>query len=154
MTSVQRRKFFGTYWPDICQARGWDADDREFCLTVVSGWLGRRIESRGEINHLKDFDEVKAQWLAAIDPANMRAQVNQSEQPRRRLIWRITHMAPPNYTAAIARDKFGTEVLDELSDSQLTMLRNTLAARSNALRRRASQPAQREAEVAAENIPF
>jgi len=159
MTTAQRNKLFGTYWPDICDAYGWDAGDRELRLDRIGEWLGREITSCSEVDRLRDFDELKAQWLAAIDPANVRAQVNQGEQPRKRLIWKITRMAPPNYTAAICRGKFGTEDLEDLSEAQLIMLRNTLAARSNSLRRCNEQPARVEpAEVAAEfdaaNAPF
>lgn len=94
-----------------------------------------------------DFDRVLAGFRAISQPANLLAQMRQFNQPKTRLLWRIRSMAPPNYTAAIARDKFGTTDLESLDESQLNMLRNTLAARSNALRRK-------EPELDPANAPF
>ncbi len=95
-----------------------------------------------------DFDKVLAEFRAISEPDNLEGQLRQISQPVRRLIWRIRKLAPESYWRAIARDKFGTETLAELSEGQLTMLRNTLAARANALRKRSVQEAGPRAERA------
>lgn len=70
-------------------------------------------------------------------PADLAAQLRQQDQPRRRLVWAIHHLAAEPYWQAIARAKFGTADLDQLSLNQLTQLRNTLSARSRAKQRKA-----------------
>src|SRR5690349_1327011 len=77
-----------------------------------------------------DFDKVLAQFRSISRPADVSAQLQQIDQPRRRLLWKIRHMADTPYWQQIAQDKFGHANLDDLSTEQLTQLRNTLAARA------------------------
>jgi predicted ArsR family transcriptional regulator len=53
-----------------------------------------------------------------------------------------------SYLKAILRDKFGHEDLERLSLEELTMVRNTLAARAN------SKSRKQKAEMILHNCPF
>ena len=148
MTDPQRIHFFAVLWRDACLAAGWPEHDREFRLQKISAWIGRAIDSLAQVDHLKDFDAIKAGCLAASQPANLEPQLP-GALARKRLLWKIREMAPPNYTAAIAQGKFGMAQIDDLDEGQLNQLRNTLAARMNHLRRE-----DRSGEVSPANIPF
>jgi len=149
MTPKQRIHFFAQLWPDACAALERDPADREFRLDTLTRWLGRTINSIADVDRLKDFDLVKSECLALSQPTNVHAQMRQVAQPRIRLLHKIRHMAPDAYVSIILRDKFAAYHLDELSDSELIQLRNTLAARSNTQRRKARQ--EQQVEV---NCPF
>lgn len=81
------------------------------------------------IDHLKEFDAIKGCFLAILEPDNLEAQLRQEYMPKERLLTRIQSMAPEAYTAVILRDRFGGKPLADLTESQLTQLRNTLAVR-------------------------
>jgi len=104
------------------------------------------IEALGEDKSHKDFtneefDQVLSVFRAVSEPDNLDAQLRQLDQPRRRLAWKIKSLAPEAYRDKIMLDRFGTTRLEDLDEIELTQLRNTLSARSNALRHRLRQPA-------------
>jgi hypothetical protein len=140
VSKEQIRSFRAFLWRDACAAMGWDAEDDEFRFSMLSEWLGREIRSFKEVGRLEEFDKVKAECLALSQPANVNGQIRQINQPLIRLRWKCRRMAPQAYREAIMRARFHTTNLDDLDEGQLTQLRNTLAARSNSLRRRAQQP--------------
>lgn len=99
--------------------------------------LGHDKSSKAFTN--ADLDKALGVFRAISEPANLEAQLRQMDQPCRRLKWKIRRLCPDAYREQIMRGKFGTTNLDELDESQLVQLRNTLAARSNKLRRQESQ---------------
>jgi hypothetical protein len=99
----------------------------------------------GEDRSHKDFDQedfelVIADFLALSEPANLLSQLRLRDGARKRLLYRVQRLAPPNYTAKIAEGRFRTTDLSSLDHTSLLQLRNTLAARSNSLRRRQRVP--------------
>lgn len=114
-----------------------------------------------------EFDQMLAAFRAISQPTNLNAQLAQLDQPRTRLLHRIRDQFaclalfvqhPCNYVAAILRDRFHVEQLEELradaytrpraqaseagpkgapiTDSDLEQIRNTLARCLSALRRK------------------
>jgi len=107
-----------------------------------------------------DFDRVLAEFRAVSRPTDVDAQLRQLRQVRTRLIWKITieqvallsvfmageheperQAAAENYVLSVMRDRFHTERIESLTHGhagqlgQLEMLRDTLAARINELRK-------------------
>jgi hypothetical protein len=143
----------GGLWFDACEAQGWDFDDAERRHDIYQEVLGRAVRFSEFTN--SDFDLVKAHFLTLANDLKGAMEDGHPEiGEARRVRHVIKGMAPANYTAAIMRDKFHTTVLDDLDVSQLTQLRNTLAARSNKLRRRSKQPVRVEPAEVDDNVPF
>lgn len=141
------------YWREWSKVRKAQPDADRHALHVRA--LGDDKSHKDFSN--KEFDQVLAEFRAITAPADVAAQLRQLAQSKTRLIWSIRQKAPEAYWTTIAIDRFGTDDLADLSESQLTQLRNTLAARQNSLRKRVAQPAGRElaTAVAAEsNEPF
>lgn len=106
----------------------------------------------------RDLDRVIAEFRSISRPSSLGAQIRQLNQEKTRLLWNITNrqsallaacmdapdemqrrFAAETYIASVARDKFGTADLTQLSaeadqKSQLEMLRDTIDARINSLR--------------------
>jgi hypothetical protein len=99
--------------------------------------------------HLRnsDFDQVLAAFRGISQPDNLAVQLRAQDQPKRRLRFAIRRDYREAYARSVALDKFGTEDLDELTEAQLTMLRNTLANRPKARR-------ERPAKQVSETCPF
>src|SRR6185369_1181323 len=97
----------------------------------------------------EELDLVIAEFLCISEPENLDAQIRLLKQPKTRLIHRIQAMAPEAYWKQLLRDRWHTEDLADLDIGDLNQLRNTLKARSNALRRRTEQPAVSSPELAA-----
>ena len=165
MTKKQNAKFFGEYWPQVCEVKGWRSDDREQRLEFISVAIGRMVSTTSEVDHLKDYDKLKAECLALLDPTNLSAQLRQLRQEQNRLVRKIQviqvsllaameegnfeerNEAAERFVLAIMRDKFRTEDIFAISykagprgpygmvKSDLETLRDTLAARINERRR-------------------
>lgn len=84
MTSAQRARFFGDWWPRIAARRGVQVNDRaaRHAFYAEAGLTG-------DINTTTGFDALKARCLAILDDANIDAQVAVQEQPLKRLHWKI-----------------------------------------------------------------
>lgn len=126
------------YWREFgavvryCRANGLAAPDRHALHVAALGADSSHLDFSNE-----DFDRVLGEFRAASRPADLVAQMRQLNQPRIRLEHAINALAPAaEYWAKIARDKFGTDDLDDLSLEQLMQLRNTLADRRRASQRR------------------
>lgn len=157
MTPKQRIHFFTDLWRPACKVMGWAASDDAFRYAKLSEWLGRTLTTTKEGFSNKDFDKVKQECLAIIQPANVNAQIRQIEQEDKRLRYACRAAAPEPYLRSILADRFGGRALDELNHSELVMLRNTLAARANSLKRKAKQASTRNEEPATvedDNCPF
>ncbi|MEK9753269.1 MAG: hypothetical protein VW338_08675 [Rhodospirillaceae bacterium] len=76
---------------------------------------------------MQEFDTLKSECLAILQPADIKTQMELQNADLIRLRWSIRRLADQPYWSKIARDKFGTDKLDTLNEEQLTQLRNTLA---------------------------
>lgn len=140
------------YWREWAQVRAKRPEaDRHALHTEALGCDKSHKDFTNE-----DFDKVLGVFRAASEPDNLDAQLLQLDQPRRRLAWKIQQLAPEAYRNKIMLARFGTTRLADLDPSQLTQLRNTLAARSNALRQRTRQPETEQELAAAQGVdrPF
>ena len=153
-------------WRDACAARGWNPQDSDRRHAIYEQIFGAPKNFAAFTN--RDFDRVKAHFLSLADPADLHAQMRAQDQPRARLQWKIRQSAPEAYWKKICRGKFHTQDLEDLDESQLTMMRNTIAARMNRLRNRVAEQPERGASdrvseetelvdadgVSADNKPF
>lgn len=151
MTKRQRVHLCVHLWSDVCQARGWNVKDEARRHELYAQALGdvprhaETLESGEPIRFSSfdnaDFDAVKALFLSITRPASVNAQVNQINQPRRRLRYKLLcELAPclavyvedaEAYTLAILRDKFTKgavecPALEDLTEPQLRQLCMTL----------------------------
>lgn len=85
-----------------------------------------------------DFSAVLSTFRAISRPNDLGVQVWHANEARRKIVWQITRFPEP-YWQKIARDKFGCETLNGLCIEQLEQLRNTLAARKAAKKKRESE---------------
>ena len=82
-----------------------------------------------------DLSAVLSKFRSISQPLNLDVQLWHANEARRKLIWTIKR-SPEAYWRKIALAKFGTADLDALNEERLTQLRNTLAARAGARRRK------------------
>ena len=122
------------------------------------------FDSLTQVDPLAGFDRVLAELAALNRPDDIRPQLSSIEQPRRRLWYAIQKLGDQistsrlsdgtnAYVGAIMSDRFGHLDPDRLSLQQLEQLRNTLAARLSAHRRR-HQEKIKQTEFAESNAPF
>jgi hypothetical protein len=133
MTTSQNRLYFRE-WGRVratCKAQNWPVPERHALHVRALGFDKSHLDFSNE-----DLDKVLAQFRAISRPEDLAAQLRQQDQPRRRLMYAITHLAPGSYWRAIARDKFGTADETRLDLDQIRQLRITLAARTQAHQRR------------------
>jgi hypothetical protein len=100
--------------------------------------FGRPISAK-EIDPLKGFDALKRECLAWSQPDNLNAQLRMEQMPLIRLRHRIRELADEPYIVAIIRDRFKQGSLEDLNETELEQLRNTLCGRKTR-GRRASKP--------------
>lgn len=142
----------GRYWRDVSAVAHRLKVKSEEARQLIHERAFGGPKSAKEINHLKDFDEFIAAVKALLQPANLDAQMRQAEMPKTRLIHAIQELSPEAYYRAEALRKFGLEELDQLDESQLTMLRNHLSKRAAAIRWPAQSERVKEPEEA--ECPF
>jgi len=153
MTEKQER----LYWREWAAVRAaWpEADRHELHARALGQDKSHKIFSNG------DFDRVLGAFRAISNPTGVDAQLRQLRQVRTRLIWKITveqvallgvfmageheverQAAAEHYVLSVLRDRFHTDRIESLShghgevSGQLEMLRDTLAARINELRKK------------------
>jgi len=118
------------YWREwgkavrYCREHGFSEPDRH---ELHARALGR------DKSHLKftnrDFDEVLKEFRAISDPNNIEAQKRLIEMPKIRLRHRIRELADEPYLLAIVRDRFKKAALEDLDETELEQLRNSLCDR-------------------------
>lgn len=132
--------------------------DKEACRKRLHTHAFGEPISAKVIDHLKMFDAFKAQCLAILQPADLDGQLAQANMWRTRYKHAIRALADDAFWQAIAHDRFGTTDLDELSEEQLTQLRNTCAKRTTPAainqRRRRRQETLTLAIATDDNNPF
>jgi hypothetical protein len=118
MTQSQRIHFLGNLWPALCRKLGWDKSDRAARLDFLSRALNRPISSANDLNNTTDFDTVKAEALAIIEPDNLEMQLDQARQNLKRRRWAIAQlkkMADDAYLRGLLRsDRFKRTSLEDL----------------------------------------
>jgi hypothetical protein len=133
--SLKQNSLYWREWAAVlrqCRASGLATPDRHALHAAALGADKSHLAFTNE-----DLDRVLAEFRSYSRPADLVTQLRQLNQPRIRLKYAVNALAPaPEYWAKIAHDRFGTDDLDALSIEQLTQLRNTLAARGRAQRRR------------------
>jgi hypothetical protein len=77
-------------WPNACVARGWDPNDRDWQMAVLSQILKRPISSSNDIEYLAEFTEVKATLEAWAHDTNLKKPLRTLDNPRRVLTTKIT----------------------------------------------------------------
>lgn len=65
MTKGQRITLMSDWWPAACRAQGWDKNDRDLRLRVLSEAVKRPIKSASDLDTREDIDAVKA-YLGAL----------------------------------------------------------------------------------------
>lgn len=60
MTKYQRIVMMADWWPKACRAQGWNPNDREKRMEVLSQAVGRQLDSASDLNNTGDIDRVKA----------------------------------------------------------------------------------------------
>jgi len=102
--------------------------------------FGENISAK-QIDHLKMFDDFKAECLAIYKPTDLGAQKRQVEMPLIRLREGILQKFDEDFILSILRtfrgDRFANatlETLETMSEKDLTDLRNTLCARESGWR--------------------
>jgi hypothetical protein len=133
MTTSQNSLYFRE-WGKVraaCKQQGFPVPDRHSLHVRALGQDKSHLDFTND-----DFDRVLAEFRAITQPDNLAAQLRQQDQPRRRLIYGITNLAPESYWRVIAQDKFGTDDETRLDLDQLRQLRMTLAARVRSRQRR------------------
>lgn len=140
MTIKQRILLMADLWPAAAAALGCSKEDRERRLAEISAALGRPVASAGDIKTNVDFDRVKSHLLAISQPSNLDAQMRQANMSRTRLLVGIRKRGAEGYIVALSRDKFGTAAWVNLPEFQLIQLRDTLAARASAKRKKVEVP--------------
>lgn len=146
------------YWKEWQAVRRVDAKADRHELHIRA--LGKDKSSK--LFNNQDLDKVLGAFRAISNPSNLNAQLRQLNQDKTRLLWKIMNdqsslisvfmegadqlernTEAEHYIIAVIRDKFHTEDIRDLSaeriqdhDSELEMLRNTLDARINDLRKK------------------
>lgn len=149
LSKPQVTRFFRD-WKLACDRQNW---------TRAAGWSAEQIEnerysllqragfdSLTEVDPLAGFDRVLAELAALSQPANIEPQLRAQEQPLIRLryactaiaykIGKVAPQAGHSYMTRIMVDKFRKTDLNDLTEQELTDLRNTLTARLGAIARR------------------
>ena len=148
MTSKQRIAILADWWPRACEVQGWRKDDRPKRLEVVSGAVGRQIESFNDLNNSDDIDKVKAHLGMLAEDLDATTELTPSGADygyRRRLYWLIRKHARPlggdPYILQLARTRFhmapGMNTIEDLATEQLHQLMMTLNARRSSKARAA-----------------
>ncbi len=146
------------YWREWAAVRAaWPEADRHEVHIRALG-----VDKSHKFFSNRDFDRVLQEFRSISRPSDLSAQLRQLRQVRTRLMWKITieqtgllmvlmdgpndtdrRAAAESYIITIMRDKFRTDDITSLKDrpavagakSELEMLRDTIAARLNDLRR-------------------
>lgn len=178
MTTAQRIAMFATWWKAACENQGWDPNDRQRRLSVISEAVGRPVESSADLNNTTDIDRVKARFLVLADDLQGAIEEDHPEVgEKRRLIHKIRFeqsealralgVDGARYIEAVCVNKFHTANYDGLPLFKLKQLMMTVAARLCAKRSedRGQKPEDSQdpqpstnnhqpSEVPAERIPF
>lgn len=133
-------------WRQVCAKLGWEFPANEERHKIYAELYA---EGQGDLTHLnfkdfsqKDFDVLKARFLALIDPADVQGQLDAMEQRRKRLEHACMEQAKAaashgwvEYMQRVMNGKFEKNDLEELTEAQLVMLVQTLGNRAASKRR-------------------
>lgn len=116
------KKQTALYWREWAKVRKDAPDTDRHALHLEA--LGYERSSKELSN--TEFDKILGAMRAISEPWNINAQMRQMDASATRLRYSITRKAPQAYIAAILRDRFAGRTLDDLDETELTQLRNTL----------------------------
>ena len=130
------REQHASYWWHIGQCAkslglSTSAQREELRGTIHVRAFGANVSAKS-IDHLKMFDDFKAQCLAILKPADLEGQLRQVEQPLIRLRHAILQFPVAYVAGLLGSARFKGRALADLNDldeKELTDLRNTLCAR-------------------------
>ncbi|MBB5033132.1 hypothetical protein [Prosthecobacter vanneervenii] len=163
MSPSQRKTYFGTLWPDVCRAQGWNVKDEERRRDVTFAATGQ--ESTSKLNQDQiTLLWIKLKWLA--DPANFdkayadaNPEIALAEHKRQNVIWRIEKAAQAKglneaYLTKVAEYKVARHRVKSWRDFPLHELVNF--SKTIAARKKHAAPVQDSCTEAAkdDNIPF
>lgn len=145
MTSKQESLYWRK-WSSVCAEQGWKNSDTDMRHSIHAAALGKN-KSHKDFNNA-DFDRVLAWFNKLIQPDSLDPQLSMDqyqagEDPgeRRRLIYRIGTLADPAYALSICRSMYQTGNFDDLTNDQLSNLRDTLNNRKHAAKKRQAMEA-------------
>ena len=145
MTTKQEAKYWAL-WKKVCAAQGWKTSDSEKRHEAHVKILGFDISHKHMEN--KQVDRIFNGFKLLINPDDLNAVLffgDPAKEEKKRLLWRIGQLAPPAYVKTVSDGKFGTIHYEDLNAIQLEQLRNTLANRMGAKRRRDALAGETEA---------
>lgn len=161
MNALQLSKHW-RLWSAACKTQGWKTNDDQKRYETYAAALQNNRSSGGndaltspspKRYSVKDFTaqrDIDALFdhltQLATNHTSLTAalrQANPDAGERKRLIWSIKQKSDDAYIRHIAVNKFGTGDFAELDLSQLTQLRNTLAARNHAKKKKKLEPYNR-----------
>lgn len=131
MTVAQRNAYWSMFG-QVTDKMGWfelspkELSARRYELHERAGLGPISVKA---IDHLKGYDAIKGVFLAILAPHDLNAQLRQEYMSCTRLIVAIRKQFPEAYWRAIMRDRWGACDVDELTETELTQLRNTCVAR-------------------------
>lgn len=135
MTSKQRARLFGDWWPAACQAQGWDASDREFRLATFGEILGRELHSAADLGN-RDIDKLKKRLLLLTNPTLDNALADNTSEDdgerARRLYWLAKRH--DDFVKPVCLSMFHAWPPSELKTWQLRSLVKRLESEERALR--------------------
>lgn len=143
-------------WTIACRAQGWDKNDRDLRLRVISQAVGRWVKSMTELNNTSDIDAVYAHLGMLSDNVALTQETLPAENmtvaagrgtvtkaatagERRRILYKINEYAAPlggePYIRKIVKCNPGLvqdwSTLDDLSTKSLHQLMTTMARCAN-----------------------
>jgi hypothetical protein len=157
MTTKQRMSILLDRWPRACRAQGWNPQDRDLRLRIISQAIGRQVGSMNDLDNATDVDAVYATLgrladnvartvetlpvptvTRVVGPKRSRVPTQDSAGLRRRLLWLIEKFGKPlggrPYVLALMRDKWhitpGLSTIEDLDSEQLHQLMISLRSRA------------------------
>jgi len=133
-------KWYWREWSKVvryCRANNLTAPDRHELHAKALGQDKSHVDFDDD-----DTDDVLAVFMAISEPSNLIAQTRLTNMRKTRRIHKIKRLAPESYWRAEANRKFGTDDLESLSLSDLTIFRNHCAKRAPEIRWPAAQVPQ------------
>ena len=153
MTDRQRRLYFSLWGKvrRIYRKRGYSPTEADGVrMEIHQRELGETKSSK-DLNNA-DLDKILAAFKAELPSADLITQLEATEQPRKRAIWKIEHLGlTPRYIEKVSQSRFGTRDWRRLPEPDLEKLRITMIERARAFAKGNGEPKPAATQV---EIPF
>ena len=151
LISKPQQHLFWREWSKIVSSHGWAPGLAETERKAMLQRIG--FTSLTKVDPVNGFTAVLKEM--AVLQENLTGMMHADDNPRRMMIWNIRSKSADGYWQSIARDRFGTDNLDSLSDAQLQQILYTVSDRQathapDTLQKRAIAQRQRRADPKAE----